>query len=402
MDDSQTFKLKPSNPNPNSHTFLHNLLLFGRLLRGLGMDVNPGRMIDLVSVLDLISLNRKDDVHGAMRSLLVHKHEEFALFDAAFEAFWRDGLGEWKDVDLDAFNRKPPRTKRPRTAPPPLNEDAEDDATHQPTTNNQQPILLVTRTYSNREVLRHKNFAELSGEELNAIKRLMKELVWNLGQRRTRRYEPGTRALLDLRRTIRHSLKHGGEIVTWNRREPREKPRPLVVIADISGSMERFTRLLLHFVYSLVEGLTNQRIETFVFSTRLTRITRQLRHRDVDTALTEVSKVVMDWNGGTRIGESLKAFNFQWGRRALGHGAVVLVISDGWDRGDPKLLGDEMARLHRSCHRLIWLNPLLGSPEYEPLTRGMQAALPHCDDFLPVHNLKSLEELAEKLAGLSG
>jgi uncharacterized protein len=393
---------KPSNANLQTSPFLHNLLLFGRLLRGLGMDVNPGRMIDLVSVLDLISLQRKDDVHGAMRSLLVHKREEFALFDAAFEAFWRDGLGEWKDVDLDAFNRKPPRAKRPRTAPPPLNEgDAEDNASNNPSTQNQQPVLMVTRTYSDREVLRHKNFGELSGEELNAIKQLMKELVWNLGERRTRRYEPGKGALFDLRRTMRRNLKHGGEIVQWDMREPKFRPRPLVVIADISGSMERFTRLLLHFVYSLVEGLTRQRIESFVFGTRLTRITRQLRHRSVDTALGEVSKVVTDWNGGTRIGESLKSFNFQWGRRALGHGAVVLVISDGWDRGDPKLLGDEMARLHRSCHRLIWLNPLLGSPEYEPLTRGMQAALPHCDDFLPVHNLKSLEELAERIANLT-
>jgi hypothetical protein len=378
--------------------FLHNLLLFGRLLRGLGMDVNPGRMIDLVSVLDLISLNRKDDVHGAMRSLLVHKREEFALFDAAFEAFWRDGLGEWKDVDLDAFNRPPPRSKRPRTTPPPLNEqDAEDDAPNNQSTNNQQPILMVTRTYSDREVLRHKNFGELSGEELNDIKRLMRELVWNLGERRTRRYEPGRGALFDMRRTMRRNLKHGGEMMQWDMRSPKIKPRPLVIIADISGSMERFTRLLLHFLYSLVEGLTNQTVESFVFSTRLTRITRQLRNRDVDAALSEVSKVVTDWNGGTRIGESMKTFNFEWGRRALGHGAVVLVISDGWDRGDPNLLGAEMARLHRSCHRLIWLNPLLGSPEYEPLTRGMQAALPHCDDFLPVHNLKSLEELAEKL-----
>jgi uncharacterized protein with von Willebrand factor type A (vWA) domain len=396
MNNSQIFKLKP--PNLQTSPFLHNLLLFGRLLRGLGMDVNPGRMIDLVSVLDLISLNRKDDVHGTMRSLLVHKREEFALFDAAFEAFWRDGLGEWKDVDLDAFNRKPPRSKRPRTTPPPLNEqDAEDDAPNNQSTNNQQPILMVTRTYSDREVLRHKNFGELSGEELNDIKRLMHELVWNLGERRTRRYEPGRGALFDMRRTMRRNLKHGGEMMQWDMRSPKIKPRPLVIIADISGSMERFTRLLLHFLYSLVEGLTNQTVESFVFSTRLTRITRQLRNRDVDAALSEVSKVVTDWNGGTRIGESMKTFNFEWGRRALGHGAVVLVISDGWDRGDPNLLGTEMARLHRSCHRLIWLNPLLGSPEYEPLTRGMQAALPHCDDFLPVHNLKSLEELAEKL-----
>jgi uncharacterized protein with von Willebrand factor type A (vWA) domain len=173
----------------------------------------------------------------------------------------------------------------------------------------------------------------------------------------------------------------------------------LIIIADISGSMERYTRLLLHFIYSLTTGL-DQPVESFVFSTRLTRITRQLRDRNVDRALREVSAAVPDWSGGTRIGEALKAFNFDWGRRVLGQGAVVLLISDGWDRGDADLLRTEMARLQRTCRRLIWLNPLLGSPQYEPLTRGMQAALPYLDDFLPVHNLASLEDLARRLSAL--
>jgi uncharacterized protein with von Willebrand factor type A (vWA) domain len=170
----------------------------------------------------------------------------------------------------------------------------------------------------------------------------------------------------------------------------------LVIIADVSGSMERYTRLLLHFVYSLSEGL-EQKVEAFVFSTRLTRITRQLHDRDVEEALRQVAHQVPDWSGGTRIGEALKTFNYKWVRRVLGQGAVVLLISDGWDRGDIDLLGKEMARLQRSCYRLIWLNPLLGSTEYEPLTRGMQAAMPYIDDFLPVHNLASLEDLAEHL-----
>jgi uncharacterized protein with von Willebrand factor type A (vWA) domain len=192
-------------------------------------------------------------------------------------------------------------------------------------------------------------------------------------------------------------LRFGGEILLWERRQRKVKPRPLVIIADISGSMERYTRLLLHFIYSLSEGL-HQKVEAFVFSTRLTRITRQLRERDVDQALLLVSRQVPDWSGGTRIGEALKTFNFVWGRRVLGQGAVVLLISDGWDRGDVGLLKKEIARLQRSCYRLIWLNPLLGSHEYEPLTRGMQAALPYVDDFLPVHNLASLEDLAGHLS----
>jgi uncharacterized protein with von Willebrand factor type A (vWA) domain len=178
------------------------------------------------------------------------------------------------------------------------------------------------------------------------------------------------------------------------------KPRPLIVIADISGSMERYTRLLLHFIYGMKSTLT-QPVEAFVFSTRLTRITRPLQIRDLDLALKNVGKVVNDWAGGTRIGESLKTFNFEWGRRVLGRGAVVLIISDGWDRGDIELLRHEMARLKRNCYRLIWLNPLLGAVDYEPLTRGIQAALPNIDNFLPVHNLASLEDLANRLADLN-
>jgi len=228
---------------------------------------------------------------------------------------------------------------------------------------------------------------------------MMTRLFWQLGERRTRRREPGKGRWLDLRRTLRLNLRHGGEILRWAEREPKFKPRPLVVIADISGSMERYTRLLLHFIYGLTQGL-DQPVESFVFSTRLTRITRQIGQRNIDRALRDVGRTVNDWAGGTRIGDAVKAFNFDWGRRVLGRGAVVLLISDGWDRGDPLLLSREMGRLHRSCHRLVWLNPLLGSPEYEPLTRGIQAALPHLDDFLPVHNLASLEDLAARLAAL--
>jgi uncharacterized protein with von Willebrand factor type A (vWA) domain len=203
-----------------------------------------------------------------------------------------------------------------------------------------------------------------------------------------------------MRRTLRRSLRSEGEVFSWAYREQKLKPRPLVVIADISGSMERYTRLLLHFIYGMKAAL-NQPMEAFVFSTRLTRITRPLQIRDLDLALKNVGQLVNDWAGGTRIGESLKVFNFEWGRRVLGRGAVVLVISDGWDRGDAELLKREMARLKRNCHRLIWLNPLLGSADYEPLTRGIQAALPYIDNFLPVHNLASLEDLANRLADLN-
>jgi uncharacterized protein with von Willebrand factor type A (vWA) domain len=223
---------------------------------------------------------------------------------------------------------------------------------------------------------------------------------WQIEERPTRRRRPDRRGrVLDFRRTLRRSTRYGGELVELAWRETRTTPRPLVVICDISGSMERYSRILLQFVHAITEGVDE--VESFVFGTRLTRITRQLRHRDIDDALDAVSKHVLDWSGGTRIGDAVKEFNFRWGRRVLGRGPVVLLISDGWDRGEPELLRREMDRLQRSCHRLIWLNPLLGSPGYEPLTVGMQAALPFVDDFLPVHNLVSLEQLGAKLATLA-
>ncbi len=379
---------------------LHNLILFGRVLRGLGLDVNPGRMLDLVQALDTIQIGRKEDFYYTLRSLLVHRHEDFPLFDEAFELFWRKPAEGWTTLNLNTLAARR-RSTRPRFTPPPLRPPnaAPAEGADPPPAADQPPLVQVTLTYSAREVLRHKDFGELSGEELEAIKQLMRDLVWELGQRRTRRQQPGHGRLLDLRRILRRNLRHGGEVFEWATLEPKFKPRPLVIIADISGSMERYTRLLLHFVYALAEGL-DQHVEAFVFSTRLTRITRQLRGRDPDRALRAVAHTVPDWSGGTRIGEALKTFNFDWGRRVLGRGAVVLLISDGWDRGDIELLRTEMARLQRSCYRLIWLNPLLGSPQYEPLTRGMQAALPYIDDFLPVHNLASLEDLADHLARL--
>ena len=380
-----------------SGRLLHNLLLFGRVLRGLGLDVNPGRMMDLVSALDHIQIGNKADFFYAARTLLVHEREDLELFDEAFELFWRkpaESWGvEWQGLVRRRRSNKPILTNPPLKEPPPSENESEASSRETLT------VIEITRTYSNREVLRHKDFAQMSAEESAAVNQLMSHLRWKISERRTRRRRPGKGEMLDLRRTLRRSLRAGGEIFSWAYREPKLKPRPLVIIADISGSMERYTRVLLHFIYGMKAALT-QPVEAFVFSTRLTRITRPLQIRDLDLALKNVGELVHDWAGGTRIGESLKYFNFEWGRRVLGRGAVVLIISDGWDRGDVELLNREMARLKRNCHRVIWLNPLLGAPDYEPLTRGIQAALPHIDDFLPVHNLASLEDLANRLADL--
>lgn len=386
---------------PTSGNLLQNLVLFGRLLRALGLDVNPGRVIDLVQALAYVQIGRKADFYFTARSLLVHRREDLPLFDHAFELFWRKpGDGSYAFDLFSGLERR--REPQPILTMPPLKETEEAlaESGGDEKEEEQQPVIEITRTYSQQEVLRHKEFSELTRDEVDEVKRFMARMIWELGQRRTRRLRPGQGARFDLRRSLRRNLRYGGELLEWPRRQPKYKPRPLIIIADISGSMERYTRLLLHFIYSLAKGLTQQ-VEAFVFSTRLTRITREVRGGDLDLALQEVSQAVHDWAGGTRIGDSLKTFNFDWGRRVLGRGAVVLLISDGWDRGDPALLSGELGRLQRSCHRLIWLNPLLGSESYEPLTRGMQAALPCIDDFLPVHNLASLEDLAVHLASLT-
>jgi uncharacterized protein with von Willebrand factor type A (vWA) domain len=364
------------------------------------LDINPGRMIDLVQALEFVEIGRKPDFFYTARSLLVHDQDDLPLFDQAFDLFWRRPKGEGVNFGELLDIRPPGAEEQEAIITPPIVDEEEAALANEGDDEELQEIIEVTRTYSNREMLREKEFSELTQTEMQAIKQVMSQMVWQLGLRRTRRRRAGDGRSYDLRRSLRKNLRYGGEVLEWPRRQYKFKPRPLVVIADISGSMEQYTRMLLHFIYSLAEGL-DQTVESFVFSTRLTRITRQLRGKDIDQALREVGREVHDWAGGTRIGESLKTFNFEWGRRVLGRGAVVLLISDGWDRGDPELLRQEIARLKRSSYRLIWLNPLLGSNRYEPLTRGIQAALPYVDDFLPVHNLASLEDLATHLTALT-
>lgn len=376
-----------------------NLLHFVRLLRWLGFRINAQRVADLLEGLTCIDLARRDDFYYVMRACLVTHPDQIPLFDRAFQMFWL-GREQWLlELGAAAFQRPaPPRQQVLRTAQMPTRERL-DDRYLPPGEETPQsaPESELSATYSPWETLRHKDFAAMSREELQLAQRWMRTLVWRMGERRTRRRIRAYKrtCCLDLSTTMRRSMAQQGEIVHLAWWRPRFKPRPLVVICDISGSMERYSRLFLHFMYALRQSAKH--IEAFVFGTRLTRITPALRHRDVDTALKEVSQQVVDWSGGTRIGESLKTFNYRWSRRVLRNGAVVIIISDGWDRGDIALLRHEMDRLQRSCHHLIWLNPLAGAPHYQPLVRGMQAALPYVDEFLPLHNLESLEAVVRRL-----
>ena len=374
---------------------LPNLLHFSRLLRAAGIDVQAVRTLDVAHAIDHIDIGRKREFYHALRCLLVHRPQDLPLFDEAFRVFWRPPPGEWTTGDLRAMGEQrrtgDPEFESPAAAP--------SDRTVPPVVPPLEVDQVAPLSYSDREAVRHKDFAELNENELDEARRLMADFRWDLGMRRTRRWRAGRGPGLDLRRVVRRAVTHSGELVDLPRREHKHRRRPLVLLCDVSGSMERYSRMLLHFLYCMSGRLDH--VEVFVFATRLTRVTRHLgrrqRQHSVSQVLPRLARQVPDFAGGTRIGDVLRTFNRRWGRRVLGHGAVVLVISDGWDRGDPEQLGAEMARLQRTTHRLVWLNPLLGSPDYVPLTRGIQAALPFIDDFLPVHNLESLEQLGQHL-----
>ena len=400
MTTETTVNLHTAPADVGDGAILANLLMFGEVLRRLGLEIGSANMLDLVRATEYVPIGgNRNDFRLAARALLVHNRSDLPLFDEAFQVFWRRPAHGRSMRDLRSMGEER-RYRTPRVMP--HREDTSDGPpgeTESEDAGDRQPVVDLQRSFSAREVLRQRDFAGFTNSEISAARGLMAELVWDLGNRRTRRMTWGEGSQVDLRRSMRRSLSHGGEMLDLAHRTRRSKPRPLVLICDVSGSMERYTRMLLHFVHTV--AVSGQQVEAFLFATRLTRITRHLEARGVDQAVAQVARAVPDWAGGTRIGEAIKAFNYQWARRVLRGGAVVLVISDGWDRGDPDLLSREMARLQRSCHRLIWLNPLLGSPTYQPLTRGMQAALPYIDDFLPAHNLHSLQELAKHLNRLS-
>ena len=375
---------------------LDNLLFFGRLLRRAGIDVHPGRMIDVVEALGLVNLGARDEVYYTCRALLVHRPEQLAVFDVAFDKFWRQQLGRpgsgatrsARQAD-DPGSRKESQTGQELLADIGALDDTDADAS----------LGSAVRTWSDRGGLSAKDFAALSAAEIAEAQLALARLVWNPGERRTRRWVRGRGPRIDLRRAISESLRTGGDIVTLSRRRRRIRPRPLVLLCDVSGSMERYSRMLLHFAHAVTKR--HQRVEAFLFSTELTRITRELRLPRPDDALSAVSRSVRSWSGGTRIGAAVKEFHQRWSRRALVGGPVVLIMSDGWDCGEPNELREQIARLQRSSHRLIWLNPLIGTADYAPLTRGLQAAMPFVDDFLPARTLTNLTDLAVHLNALA-
>ena len=369
-----------------------NLLLFGRVLRAVGLQVHHGRLVDAIRALEWTGVGSRTDVRAVLRALLVHRHEDLAVFDDAFDLFFR--AHDASELNLPLFSlgeRARVVTRRDAGAPPRV--EVEDAAA-----GTSSPAAFAVGAYSPVEVSRTRDFGEFTAGELEAARRLLLRMPWKPGLRRTRRWERASHGPIDLRRILRRNVMRGGSLVDLPRRVRREASRPVVILADISGSMERYSRVMLYFACGLARSARD--VESFLFATRLTRVTRRVAAPGGHRAVNRLVGDLQDWGGGTRIGEALRTFNTTWARRVMRHGPVVLIVSDGWDRGDPVLLGRELARVRRSCSRLIWLNPLLGSAGYEPLTRGMRMALQHVDDFLPVHNLASVQQLATHLRRL--
>lgn len=359
------------------------VVAFARVLRARGLDVPVGATVTFGEALTRVDVARHEAVYWAARATLVRRPEDIPVFDEAFDAFWlgRAGAGSEPAPVLSlALAHDAPDAEGPDGP------DAGDDETAGP---------RLTVRWSRAEILRHRDFAAYTPEEFVEARRMMADLRLHGALRRSRRQTRSRRqrGRPDLRRTVRRALRAGGEPVSRAFLEPGNRPRRLVLLCDVSGSMEPYARALVRFLHAAVVG--GARVEAFALGTRLTRITRELSSRDPDAAIAAAAQRVVDWSGGTRLGDGLRAFNDEWGVRGMARGAVVVILSDGWDRGEPEVLAEQMARLGRVAHRIVWVNPLKATPGYAPLAQGMAAALPYVDDFVEGHSLASLETLAE-------
>ena len=372
-----------------------NVLHFARILRATGIPIGSDKVMDAIRVLPATGLARRADWHATLSALFLTRHEQQAIFDEAFASFWRDPALEerMRAMLLPKVQGRTPRSEagggRLAEALYPA---------HSPGKTLEAPPEITVDaalTFSATERLRTLDFERMTSAEWEQARRLASKMTLPVPEVRTRRQRPSHRGTrIDLPATLRRMARAGGDLATLARREPRSRPPPLVVLCDVSGSMHRYTRMFLHFLHALARD--RERITSFVFGTRLTNVTRPLRDRDVDEALAKVGSAVADWAGGTRIGASLHEFNYRWARRVLGQNACVMLVTDGLDRDDPATLETEMARLARSCRRLVWLNPLLRYEKFEPRATGIASILPHVDAFLPMHNLESLEDLARQ------
>lgn len=401
---------------PSGH-LVPNLVRFAALLRGLGINVTARQIAELAHALTLIGIAEREDVRAAAGTIFVRRKADIGLFEMAFDQFFRAPATRFKEPSLpqrfradrapgagaaeSALTSSEEESKQTVTTTAGLITPRQGMGVAEPdgATAGEDAEEITLASYSPSAALRRKDFGAMSQAELDAVKRFLRDHHFDFAGRLTRRLRRAAHGpRLDMRRMLKGETVARFRPPTLRFRAKRLKPRPIVVLCDVSGSMEPYARVLLAFVYALTHEA--RRVEAFAFSTELSRITRALKEREIDAALRHAAATIHDYAGGTRIGAALKAFNFEWARRVLGGGPIVLIISDGWDRGDTDLLAREMERLSLSCHALIWLDPLAGMAGFEPLTKGLLAALPFVDHFLPIHNLDSLETLAKLLTAL--
>jgi uncharacterized protein with von Willebrand factor type A (vWA) domain len=369
---------------------VRKLVTFGRILREAGLEVGPGRLQDGLRGLDLVDLQSREEVYHALRCTLVSRRDDIEAFDMAFAAFWERAASTAPEqpVDLGLQAAAKPSTRAP--SPMPAKED------ERPPEEEQPPMLVAS---SRDEVLRRKDFADMNAAELRRVRRLIAALPAAAPVRRSHRLRPGRAGdVLDARRTLRAAMHTEGMPLRLAYRRRKLVPRKLIFLCDVSGSMEPYARAMIMFLEAAARA--GRHVEAFAFGTRLSRLTPQLRDLDPVRSFRLAGAAMPDWGGGTRIGESLRAYNEAYGRRGMTRGAVVVVVSDGWERGDLVLLDSELGRLHRQAHRLVWVNPLKGHSGFEPLAGGMRVALRHSDVFVEGHNLAALEALAEVLSAL--
>lgn len=379
-----------------------NIMHFGRVLRAAGLPIGPGKILDATNAVLAVGVTSRSDFYWALHAVFVNRRDQHELFDQAFHIFWKDPklLERMMGIllpSVDGGEEENPEDQAMRRLQEAMSPQNEDQPESEEEEEREEEIELdAAMTTSQRELLQTMDFEEMSTDEIEQAKRAIAQMRLPITEIATRRYQSSPRkARVDMRATLRAAMRSGGASIPLKYRKRRTRPPPLVIMCDISGSMSRYTRMFLHFMHAVTND--RDRVHTFLFGTRLTNVTRYLRNKDIDVAVEQVTDAVEDWSGGTRIGESLTEFNKYWSRRVLGQGAVVILISDGLDRDAGRGLNKEMERLHKSCRRLIWLNPLLRFDGFQPKSQGIQAILPSVDEFRPVHNLMSLGELIEAL-----
>ena len=374
-----------------------NIVHFARALRAAGLPVGPGAVLDALEAVQAAGVGTKDDFYWTLHAVFVKRHEHTIVFDQAFRIFFRKRgfLDQLMAMMLPQAPGGPPEPPAPAASrvQEALFSGLDDKLKPQ----EREITLDATFTVSDRELLQKKDFAQMTAAEIAAARVAIKRLVLSLDEVTTRRLAPNRRGhIIDMRRTLRASMKGGGDFIDLKYLGLKTRQPPIVALLDISGSMSDYTRLFLHFLHAVTDA--RKRVHSFLFGTRLTNVTRALKSRDPDEALAACSSSVLDWSGGTRIATSLHAFNKSWARRVLGQGAIVLLITDGLERDPDDRLSFEIDRLHRSCRRLIWLNPLLRFEGFEAKAKGIQTMLPYVDEFRPIHNLDSIAELCRALS----